>query len=81
MWAQLVYELLALKFVYPTRSDLLQTVFLQLRLVQSLPVRQRFEFAHLEQAGPPQSTSVSSWFFTSSEHVGIALGKVGTLAQ
>ena len=47
---------------------LLQTAPLR----QSVPVLHSFPAAHLLQTLPPQSTSVSSWFASPSEHVGRA---------
>ena len=39
--------------------------------VQSVLAAHIFVSAHLEQADPPQSVSVSPWFFTWSVHVGV----------
>jgi hypothetical protein len=49
-----------------------QTPELQLLLLQSALTRQALPFAHFEVQLPPQSTSVSSPFFTVSVQVGSA---------
>src|SRR5262245_53839013 len=41
-------------------------------LVQSLLFPQVFPSSHLVGQGPPQSTSLSPWFFTLSEQLGVA---------
>jgi hypothetical protein len=48
----------------------LQTLFAQLRLVQSLPTRHFPPFGHAAHAVPPQSTSVSLPFLTPSPQPG-----------
>src|SRR5690348_14574247 len=54
----------------PSEQVAAQRLPRQLPPTQSLPVKQILPAAHLPQAMPPQSVSLSVPFFTLSEHVG-----------
>ena len=49
-----------------------QRLAVQTSLLQSLTALHAFPVGHFWQVAPPQSMSVSSWFFTPSVHVGIS---------